>query len=256
MTMRQELRILEAVLFAATEPVSEAALADRLPDDADIAALLAELVEHYAERGVNLVRVAGKWSLRTAEDLAAHLRIEVKVGRKPSRAAVETLAIIGYHQPVTRSEVEEIRGVASSRGSFDVLMEAGWIRPVGRRQTPGRPVTWGTTAGFLEDFGLDSVGDLPSVDELKASGVLDTRPAGAIIQDLAPNDDPDVDPEEETGRDDDDPAEALRDDEEDGDGDEHQTHLSGGAVTPPRTTPTLVDLGPEPTVHSSEIDDA
>jgi segregation and condensation protein B len=182
--MRQELRILEALLFAATEPVAEGALITHLPEDTDIPALLDELVGHYAGRGVNLVRVAGKWSLRTAEDLAPHLRIETKVGRKPSRAAVETLAIIAYHQPVTRTEVEEIRGVSSSRGSFDVLLEAGWIRPVGRRQTPGRPVTWGTTSKFLEDFALDNVNDLPGVDELKASGLLDTRPAGSIIQQM------------------------------------------------------------------------
>jgi len=179
--MRQELRILEAFLFASTEPVAEAMLASHLPDDADISALLKELAKHYDGRGVNLMRVAGKWSLRTAEDLAAHLRIERKVGRKPSRAAVETLAIIAYHQPLTRTEVEEIRGVSSSRGSFDVLLESGWIRPVGRRQTPGRPVTWGTTPKFLEDFALDRVSDLPGIDELKASGLLDTRPAGSII---------------------------------------------------------------------------
>ncbi len=148
--MRQELRILEALLFASTEPVAEAMLASHLPDNADISALLKELAEHYDGRGVNLVRVAGKWSLRTAEDLAAHLRVEKKVGRKPSRAAVETLAIIAYHQPLTRTEVEEIRGVSSSRGTFDVLLESGWIRPVGRRQTPGQPVTWGTTPKFLE----------------------------------------------------------------------------------------------------------
>lgn len=179
--MRQELRILEAFLFASTEPVVEAMLASHLPDDADISALLKELAEHYDGRGVNLMRVAGKWSLRTAEDLAAHLRVEKKVGRKPSRAAVETLAIIAYHQPLTRTEVEEIRGVSSSRGSFDVLLDSGWIRPVGRRQTPGRPVTWGTTPKFLEDFALDRVSDLPGIDELKASGLLDTRPAGSII---------------------------------------------------------------------------
>ena len=179
--MRQELRILEALLFASTKPVAEAMLASHLPDNADISALLKELAEHYDGRGVNLMRVAGKWSLRTAEDLAAHLRVEKKVGRKPSRAAVETLAIIAYHQPLTRTEVEEIRGVSSSRGSFDVLLESGWIRPVGRRQTPGRPVTWGTTPKFLEDFALDRVSDLPGIDELKASGLLDTRPAGSII---------------------------------------------------------------------------
>lgn len=204
--MRQELRILEALLFASTEPVGEKMLASHLPNDTDVTALLTELAEHYDGRGVNLVRVAGRWSLRTAEDLAAHLRVETKVGRKPSRAAVETLAIIAYHQPVTRTEVEEIRGVSSSRGSFDVLLESGWIRPVGRRHTPGQPVTWGTTPKFLEDFALDKVSDLPGIDELKASGLLDTRPSGSIIQAMpiagnAQTDDGDAVEEE--------PAEAL-----------------------------------------------
>ena len=179
----QELRIVEALLFAATEPVSTDFLAERLPEGTDIGAILGDLDRLYEGRGVNLARVAGKWSLRTAEDLSAHLRIERKISRKPSRAAVESLAIIAYHQPVTRSEVEEIRGVSVSKGSFDVLMEAGWIKPVGRRRTPGRPTTWGTTPAFLEEFGLDSLADLPGIDELKASGLLDTRPAGTIIGD-------------------------------------------------------------------------
>lgn len=179
----QETRIVEALLFAATEPVSTDFLAERLPEGTDIGAILEDLQTLYAGRGVNVARVAGKWSLRTAEDLSPHLRIERKVSRKPSRAAVESLAIIAYHQPVTRSEVEEIRGVSVSKGSFDVLLEAGWIKPVGRRRTPGRPTTWGTTPNFLEEFGLDSLADLPGVDELKASGLLDTRPAGTIIGD-------------------------------------------------------------------------
>lgn len=179
----QETRIVEALLFAATEPVSTDFLAERLPEGTDIGAILEDLQALYAGRGVNVARVAGKWSLRTAEDLSPHLRIERKVSRKPSRAAVESLAIIAYHQPVTRSEVEEIRGVSVSKGSFDVLLEAGWIKPVGRRRTPGRPTTWGTTPNFLEIFGLDSLADLPGIDELKASGLLDTRPAGTIIGD-------------------------------------------------------------------------
>lgn len=179
----QETRIVEALLFAATEPVSTYFLAERLPEGTDIGAILEDLQTLYVSRGVNVARVAGKWSLRTAEDLSPHLRIERKVSRKPSRAAVESLAIISYHQPVTRSEVEEIRGVSVSKGSFDVLLEAGWIKPVGRRRTPGRPTTWGTTPVFLEEFGLDSLADLPGVDELKASGLLDTRPAGTIIGD-------------------------------------------------------------------------
>ena len=177
----QEMRIVEALLFAATQPVSESFLAERLPEDAVVPQVLAGLKALYEGRGVNLVRVAGAWSMRTAPDLSPHLRIERKVTRKPSRAAVESLAVIAYHQPVTRGDVEEIRGVSVSKGSFDVLLEAGWIKPVGRRQTPGRPTTWGTTAAFLEEFGLDSLADLPGVDELKASGLLDARPAGAIV---------------------------------------------------------------------------
>ncbi|MGB0631691.1 MAG: SMC-Scp complex subunit ScpB [Alphaproteobacteria bacterium] len=179
----QEVRIVEALLFAATEPVSTDFLAERLPEGTDIGAVLQDIQSLYEGRGVNLTRVAGKWSLRTAEDLSPHLRIERKVSRKPSRAAVESLAIVAYHQPVTRSEVEEIRGVSVSKGSFDVLLEAGWIKPVGRRRTPGRPTTWGTTPAFLEEFGLESLADLPGLDELKASGLLDTRPAGTIIGD-------------------------------------------------------------------------
>ena len=148
----QEIRIVEALLFAATEPVSTDFLAERLPENADVGAVLDEIQSLYEGRGVNLSRVAGKWSLRTAEDLSPHLRIERKVSRKPSRAAVRSLAIIAYHQPVTRSEVEEIRGVSVSKGSFDVLLEAGWIKPVGRRRTPGRPTTWGTTLLFSRNL--------------------------------------------------------------------------------------------------------
>ena len=179
----QEMRIVEALLFAATEPVTTDFLAERLPEGTDIGAILEDLRAFYEGRGVNIARVAGKWCLRTAEDLAPHLRIERKVSRKLSRAAIESLAIVAYHQPVTRSEVEEIRGVSVSKGSFDVLLEEGWIKPVGRRRSPGRPTTWGTTQAFLEDFGLDSLADLPGVDELKAAGLLDSRPAGTIIGD-------------------------------------------------------------------------
>ena len=170
---RTALRLIEALLFAAGEPLDEETLADRLPEDADIAALLAELRVEYAERGVNLVRVAGKWALRTAEDLAPYLSRHMEVQRKLSHAAVETLAIIAYHQPVTRAEIEEIRGVGISRGTLDILMEAGWVRPKGRRQTPGRPATWVTTEGFLDQFGLEALDDLPGVGELRAAGLLD-----------------------------------------------------------------------------------
>ncbi len=187
--MKHDLRLMEAILFAASEPVDEAALAERFAEGTDVAALIDAVAADYAPRGVNLVRVGGGWCFRTAEDLAGHMRVERKVTRKPSRAAVETLAVIAYHQPVTRGEVEHIRGVAASRGTFDFLLEAGWIRPVGKRRTPGRPMTWGTTDGFLVHFGLSSLDDLPGTDELKATGLLDVRPASTVIGGgLAPDD--------------------------------------------------------------------
>ena len=171
----EELRILEALLFAAEEPLDEKILAKRLPAGVDVPALLGQLQKEYEPRGVNLVRVAGKWTLRTASDLAWLLTHEAVVTRKLSRAAIETLAIVAYHQPVTRAEVEEIRGVSTSKGTLDVLLETGWIRLRGRRKAPGRPVTYGTTEAFLAHFGLDTVGDLPGVDELKGAGLLDSR---------------------------------------------------------------------------------
>ena len=177
----QHARMAEALLFAAVEPLDEASIAARLPEGADVDALLARLRAEYAERGVHLVRVAGKWALRTAPDLTFLLRRDVETVRALSRAAVETLAIIAYHQPLTRAEVEEIRGVGLSRGTLDRLMEAGWVRPVGRRRTPGRPVTYGTSEGFLDHFGLESVEDLPGVEELKAAGLLDSRPTPVPI---------------------------------------------------------------------------
>ncbi len=194
--------MLEAMLFAATEPVEEEVLAARLPEGCDLSALLAQLVEDYAGRGVNLTRVSGRWAFRTADDLAPHLRIEKKVPRKLSRAAVESMAIIAYHQPVTRGEVEEIRGVAMSRGTLDVLLEAGWIRPLSRRRSPGRPTTWGTTPLFLEHFGLNSLSDLPGVDELKAAGLLDTRPVTAIFSEGLIENGSDDDAEDDTDGDD------------------------------------------------------
>lgn len=173
----QLLRLVEAFLFATADPVAERDLASRLPEGADVAGLLEELTGIYANRGVNLMRIDGKWAFRTAPDLISRLQIERQVVRKLSRAAVETLAIVAYHQPVTRGEIEEIRGVAISKGTLDTLLEAGWIRPKGRRQTPGRPVTWVTTEGFLDHFGLESCEALPGVQELKAAGLLDARPA-------------------------------------------------------------------------------
>jgi len=194
---RQNLRMVEALLFASAEPVAPEDLAGRLPEGADIAGLLHELRETYLTRGVNLVQVAGKWSFRTAGDLSFLLSREAVEQRRLSRAALETLAIIAYHQPVTRADIEEIRGVATSSGTLDVLLECGWIRMRGRRKSPGRPITYGTTEGFLSHFGLDAVTDLPGIDELKAAGLLDARvPANFAIpephagEELAPDEDP------------------------------------------------------------------
>jgi segregation and condensation protein B len=191
-----ELRILEALLFAAEEPLDEKVLAARMPAGIDVRALLTHLQQEYASRGVNLVRVGGKWSLRTAGDLAWLLTKESVVTRKLSRAAVETLAIVAYHQPVTRAEIEEIRGVTTSKGTLDVLLETGWIRLRGRRKAPGRPVTYGTTEAFLSHFGLDVLGDLPGLDELKGAGLIEgTLPAGFAIP--VPSDDPSLRKDEE-----------------------------------------------------------
>ncbi|MEE8546083.1 MAG: SMC-Scp complex subunit ScpB [Alphaproteobacteria bacterium] len=181
----RHLRMTEALLFAAAEPLDEGSLAARLPEGAEVPALLLELKAHYANRGVNLVQVAGKWALRTAPDLAALLEKQREVPRRLSRAALETLAIIAYHQPVSRAEIEEIRGVGLSRGTLDLLFEAGWVRPKGRRRTPGRPITYGTTEDFLVHFGLESLGDLPGLDELKAAGLLDSQPSPALLAAIA-----------------------------------------------------------------------
>ena len=171
----QHLRIIEALLFAASEPVEEAKLARFLPEGTDLEGLLADLKANYANRGVNLVEVAGKWSFRTAEDLSFLLRRESVEQRKLSKAGMETLAIIAYHQPVTRAEIEEIRGVAISKGTLDMLLEIGWAKMRGRRKTPGRPVTYGTTEAFLSHFGLNEVSDLPGLQELKGAGLLDAN---------------------------------------------------------------------------------
>jgi segregation and condensation protein B len=184
-----ELRLLEAMLFAAAEPLSDKELAERLPQGTDVEAALKLLQKDYASRGVNLVRVAGKWAFRTAKDLSWLLSKETVETRKLSRAAIETLAIIAYHQPVTRTEIEDIRGVTTSKGSVDVLLETGWIKPRGRRKVPGRPLTYGTTEAFLSHFGLDAVSDLPGLDELKGAGLIDGRlPAGFAVP--MPSDDP------------------------------------------------------------------
>ncbi len=174
-------RVVEAMLFVSPEPLDVGALKARLPEGADVEAALARLAEHYRERGINLVQLAGGWAFRTAPDVAAALSDYGEVVRRLSRAATETLAIIAYHQPLTRAEIEEIRGVATSRGTLDVLMDAGWIRPGRRRQTPGRPLTWGTTRQFLDHFGLASLDDLPGVEELKAAGLIDTHSPTAVL---------------------------------------------------------------------------
>jgi segregation and condensation protein B len=179
---REQLRILEALLFAAAEPLAEPFLATHLKSEDDVAALLEELKGFYASRGVNLVRVAGRWAFRTAEDLSYLLERHATEQRRLSRAAMETLAIIAYHQPVTRAEIEEIRGVAVSPGTLDVLMEVGWVRLRGRRRAPGRPITYGTTDQFLDHFGLDAIKDLPGLAELKGSGLLDSNlPPGFTV---------------------------------------------------------------------------
>src|SRR5271166_2700569 len=184
----EELRLLEAMLFASSEPLDEASLAARLRQGVDVHAALLDLQQEYASRGVNLVRINSKWTFRTAGDLAWLLSKETVETRKLSRAAIETLAIIAYHQPVTRAEIEDIRGVTTSKGSVDLLLETGWIRPRGRRKSPGRPVTYGTTETFLSHFGLEAVGDLPGLEELKGSGLLDGRlPPGFTVP--APTDD-------------------------------------------------------------------
>jgi segregation and condensation protein B len=185
----EELRLLEALLFAASEPLDQAALAKRMPDGVNVKEALQQLQADYALRGVNLVRVGSKWTFRTANDLSWLMTRESTETRKLSRAAIEVLAIIAYHQPVTRAEIEDIRGVVTSKGTLDVLLETGWIRPRGRRKTPGRPLTFGTTESFLSQFSLEALGDLPGLEELKGTGLLDNRlPSGFSVP--APSDDP------------------------------------------------------------------
>jgi segregation and condensation protein B len=195
------LRMVEALLFAASEPLDVKSLAQRLPEGTDVPGLLTELQAFYAPRGVNLVPVGGKWLMRTAEDLSFLLQREAVQMKKLSRPAMETLAIIAYHQPVTRAEIEEIRGVSVSTGTLDVLLETGWIRLRGRRKTPGRPLTYGTSEDFLVHFGLESVRDLPGVEDLKAAGLLDARlpPDFSVPQ---PDDDQLSEDEEELAEDD------------------------------------------------------
>ncbi|MCI5073793.1 SMC-Scp complex subunit ScpB [Oricola sp.] len=171
----EAMRMAEALVFASSEPVSEKALAARLPDGVDIRALMTELQDFYDKRGVNLVRIEDSWAFRTAGDLGFLMQREEVRQKKLSRAALEVLSIIAYHQPVTRAEMEDIRGVETSKGTLDVLMETGWVKMRGRRRTPGRPVTYGTTLEFLDHFGLAEIRDLPGMEELKGAGLLSTR---------------------------------------------------------------------------------
>jgi segregation and condensation protein B len=172
----EHLRMVEALLFAAAEPLDAKALSTSLPEGADVPAILKTLQAIYEKRGVNLCCIAGKYQFRTASDLAFLLRKEKPEQKRLSKAAMETLAIIAYHQPVTRAEIEDIRGVALSKGTLDILMEIGWVKIRGRKRTPGRPVTYGTSEPFLVQFGLESVSHLPGLDELKAAGFLEAMP--------------------------------------------------------------------------------
>ena len=186
-----EMRIAEAIIFASAEPVSTKALAERLPESTNVALVLDELRRHYAMRGVNLVRVGEAWAFRTAGDLAFLMNRDAVQQKKLSRAALEVLSIIAYHQPVTRAEIEEVRGVETSKGTLDTLLETGWVRMRGRRRTPGRPVTYGTTERFLDHFGLEDIRDLPGADELKGAGLLSARmPTNFSVP--QPSSDPDL----------------------------------------------------------------
>ncbi|GES51777.1 segregation and condensation protein B [Rhizobium sp. NBRC 114257] len=190
-------RIAEALVFASAQPVSEAFIAERVARGVDIPAIMQKLKADYAMRGVNLVQVDGAWAFRTAADLSFVIRRDESEVRKLSRAALEVLAIIAYHQPVTRAEIEDIRGVQTSKGTLDVLMESGWVRFRGRRRTPGRPVTLGTTRDFLDHFGLEELRDLPGLEELKGAGLLSGRipanfniPSPLMSDELTEDEDP------------------------------------------------------------------
>ena len=184
----EAVRMAEAIIFASADPVSERALVDRLPGETDISAVMTDLQAAYEKRGVNLVRVGDCWAFRTASDLSFLMNREAVQQRKLSRAALEVLAIIAYHQPVTRAEMEEVRGVETAKGTLDVLMETGWVKIRGRRKTPGRPVTYGTTIAFLDHFGLEEIRDLPGIDELKGAGLLSARmPSNFTVPQLPAN---------------------------------------------------------------------
>ncbi len=184
MDTKTQKRVLEALLFATAEPLTPALMRERLPESADLGALLQSLQDDYSDRGVELVEIGGAWAFRTAQDLSDLIVLERNEEKKLSKASMETLSIIAYHQPVTRAEIENIRGVSTNKGTLDILLEQNWIKPGRRRETPGRPLTWVTTNHFLDHFGLEALTDLPGLDELKASGLLDRRPAIETIPDL------------------------------------------------------------------------
>lgn len=210
----KNIRLLEALLFASSEPMSTHALHERMPEGADVGGLLMRLQDEYKERGINLIDVQGQWAFRTAVDLAGDLNVEKQVSKKLSRAAMETLSIIAYHQPVTRAEIENIRGVGTHKGTLDMLMELGWVKPGRRRESIGRPLTWVSTSAFLDHFSLEAITDLPGMDEMKASGLLDRRPAiDTIHQDdlfVGQSSDENAMPESDTGQE---PEEGVEEDE-------------------------------------------
>ncbi|WP_238719842.1 SMC-Scp complex subunit ScpB [Nitratireductor alexandrii] len=193
----EAMRMAEAIVFASAEPVSEKALAMRMPEGVDISAIMASLQKFYEKRGVNLVRIEESWAFRTAGDLSFLMSRDAVQQKKLSRAALEVLAIIAYHQPVTRAEIEEIRGVETSKGTLDTLMETGWVKMRGRRRTPGRPVTYGTTLTFLDHFGLGELRDLPGIDELKGAGLLSARMPANFSVPLPPTDPDELTEDEE-----------------------------------------------------------
>lgn len=179
----EQLKIVEALLFASSQPMTAQAMHERLPEGTDLGVLLPALKEQYDDRGINLIEIDGAWAFRTSQDVASALTIEKDVERRLSRAALETLAVIAYHQPITRAEIENIRGVATNKGTIDQLLELGWIKPGKRRETPGRPLTWLSTNSFLDHFGLGSIMELPGLEDLKAAGLLDRRPAIDTVPD-------------------------------------------------------------------------
>ena len=187
MKIERDIKIIEAILFASSEPVSEDDLREKITNKSNFNKYLINIQKFYEVRGINLIKTGSKWSFRTSSDLIDDLTIFKQQKKKLSRAALETLAIIAYHQPITRSEIENIRGVQMGRGSIDHLMEIGWIKPSGRKNIPGKPVLWSTTNLFLEHFGVKTLSDLPNKDELKSSGFLEKRSAIATITDIASN---------------------------------------------------------------------